>query len=203
MGNIKQWIPEMVTSERDPSPDVDRIESAYEINYPDGALSNIVAMDVWHHLACPEQALDEWHRALQHGGRVVLMEPGMSLLGFLIFGLIHHEPVGWFTKFLPKSKWSADDETYFAAQSSAHRHFVRKQFPELLQGWTVKTKRLPALAYLTTGGFSKPQIGPNWFAKLFRMLETPASFFPWIFSTRLLVVLEKISDKPKQPSFLR
>ena len=108
MGNIKRWIPNATTSERDPSPDVDRQESAYLLSYPDGSLSNILAMDVWHHLEFPERALAEWRRCLRPGGRVILMEPGMGLLGQLVYGLLHPEPVGWKLPFKNGDQWSED-----------------------------------------------------------------------------------------------
>lgn len=189
MGNIKKWIPAVITSEKDPDPDAERQESAYQLSYPDESLGNILALDVWHHLEFPEKALNEWKRCLRVGGKVILMEPGMGLLGQLVYGLFHHEPVGWNTKFRGAAEWSEKEEQYFACQSSAHQHFVSKNLP-LDQTWIIETKQISSLVYLTTGGFSKPEMG-IWTATLLQLFQPIAKKFPSIFGTRLLVVLQK------------
>lgn len=191
MGNIKMWIPEITTSERDLSEDVDRQETAYRLNYRAGELGNIVAMDVWHHLEFPARALGEWRRCLRPGGRVILMEPAMGLLGQIIYGLVHHEPVGWRVRFGGAEDWSDEKEAYFACQSSGHRHFLKKENPDILAGWKLETEEIAAVAYMTTGGFSKPELGPEWVASAIRGLEPALEQLPRLFATRLLVILER------------
>lgn len=68
---------------------------------------------------------------------------------------------------------------------------MRKEFPGVTSGWEIRARELASLAYLTTGGFSKPQIGPEWFAYALLALESKASKLPRVFGTRLLVRLEK------------
>ena len=61
----------------------------------------------------------------------------MSVVGRLVYGNCHHEPLGFNT---PLSDHLADldapDTTrYFAAQSSSHRIFLRRELPKLFEGW--------------------------------------------------------------------
>ena len=42
IGQIKEFIPDCVTSDLFPNPGVDRVESAYLLSFPDGSLNNIV-----------------------------------------------------------------------------------------------------------------------------------------------------------------
>jgi len=193
MGNIKTVIPQCATSERIPNPNIDRLESAYKINADNESIGALIYFDVWHHLEYPGQALQEAHRVLEPGGRVLLMEPAMSPLGTLIYGLFHHEPLGWKHRFNTDPVGEPENEDYFAAQASAWRLFVNKEYPQLLAPWNIrKIKKITALAYAASGGFSKPQLYPDWAYPHIKTLETllPAS----LCATRLMVVLEKQSS---------
>jgi SAM-dependent methyltransferase len=94
MANIKEVIPHCVTTDLFENPWIDRRENAYRLTFAKGAVANLILCDVWHHLAHPGTALGEFARVVQPGGRVVLFEPGMGLLGKLIYGCFHHEPLG-------------------------------------------------------------------------------------------------------------
>lgn len=68
MGNVKQFIPDCLTSDIFPNPWLGRVESAYSLSFPDGGLSNMILFDVWHHLEYPAYALEEAARVLKPGG---------------------------------------------------------------------------------------------------------------------------------------
>jgi SAM-dependent methyltransferase len=132
-----------------PYPWLDRVENAYKLTFADATLSNLLMVDVFHHLRYPGAALREFQRVLQPGGRVIMMEPGLRLLGHLVYGLLHAEPIGraadmqWFA---PEG-WSADDMDYYAAQGNATRIFVQGHFSERLGDWNIlEVKRMAALA---------------------------------------------------------
>src|SRR5450432_4271355 len=94
MGNIKDVIPECVTTDLFPNPWLDRQENAYRLSFADGSVSNLILFDVWHHLRYPATALAEFRRVVAKGGRVIVFDPAISWTGRLIYGLFHHEPVG-------------------------------------------------------------------------------------------------------------
>lgn len=194
IGSIKQTVPECLTSDLFPNPWLDRQENAYRLSFADGEVTNLILFDVWHHLEHPGTALAECRRVLAPQGRLIVFEPGMGLLGRLVYSLGHpepvafHQPVEWFAP----PDFNVADPPYFAAQSRAHRLFVRGEQREELAGWRVlKVVRLASLAYFLSGGFSKPQMCPTVLHPCVRLLDSLLARLPSLFAVRLLVVLEK------------
>jgi hypothetical protein len=131
---------------------------------------------------------------LRKGGRVIMLEPCMSALGMLVYGIPHDEPIA-VTKeieWLAPEGWAPENIDYYAAQGNATRVFVGNKFRSKLTDWQkLETIRLSAMAYAASGGFSKPQLYPSSMMPLIKKLETILDLFPALFATRLLVILEK------------
>jgi len=194
MGHIREVIPNCVTTELFPFPWIDQIENAYKLSFANESVSDLISTDVFHHLKYPGTALNEFHRVLRPGGRVLLLEPCMSLLGLLVYGGFHAEPVA-ITKIIEwvaPEGWSPENMDYYAAQGNATRIFVSKQYLPQLAAWkSVKTIRFSALAYAASGGYSGPQLYPTGMYSVVKSLGKILDLFPSLFATRLLVVLEK------------
>ncbi len=194
MGNIKEWIPDCVTTDLFPNPWLDRVESVYRLSCADSSASAFVLFDVFHHLRHPGAALADMRRALEKGGRVILIEPDMGALGRFIFGKFHHEPLGLGEKIEwdAPAGWNPDDHGYYAAQGNASRIFTDGELHEKLAGWrVVEVKRMPAFSYIGSGGFRGPQVYPRSLLPLVRAVENIFALLPGLFSTRLIVVLER------------
>lgn len=194
MGAVKEFIPTCMTTDIFPNPWLDQQENAYALSFADSSVSNLILLDVFHHLIYPGTALKEFHRVLRAKGRVIILEPAMSLLGKLIYGLFHHEPLGLQNPI----SWFAPDgidpkETgYYAAQANASKVFVGEKFKAALNSWDIPIlKSLTDIAYVASGGFSKPQFYPSSFLPVLRGFEKILGLWPNLFATRLLVVLEK------------
>jgi SAM-dependent methyltransferase len=194
MGNIKKFIPDCVTSDLFPNPWLDRVESVYGLSFPDSSVSNLILFDVWHHLEHPANALAEARRVLVPGGKLILMEPAMSLLGKMVYGRCHHEPVGFD---IPLSAEMADmthpdSNRYFAAQSSAHRIFKNRELPKLLEGWNIESiKQITSFAYWGSGGFSGPQLYPDHLYSVIHTMDKILGLLPSLFAARLLITFKK------------
>ena len=192
--DITETIPQCVRTDIFPNPWIDRVENAYDLSFPDASVSAVILFDVFHHLRYPGAALSEIHRVLMPAGRVIIFEPCISLLGFIVYGVFHDEPlamkqpVQWEA---PKS-WSPADLDYYAAQGNATRIFLRQGIPIAGSGFCMlTTKRLSAISYVASGGYSKPQLYPDRAFPLMRLVDRMCGLLPGIFATRLLVVLEK------------
>jgi SAM-dependent methyltransferase len=196
MGNIRDHIPECLLTDLFPNSWLDRVENAYRLSFPDASVGHLVLFDVWHHLEHPANALAEFRRVLVPRGRVILLEPAMSAVGRLIYGNCHHEPLGFEA---PLSDCLADldapDATrYFAAQSSAHRIFLRRELPGLLEGWEIRAIRpITSFAYFGSGGFRGRQLCPESLYSLVKLADGILGLAPRLFAARLLIC---ISRKP-------
>lgn len=192
IGNIKMVIPQAICTDLFNNPWIDQVENGYKLSFADNSVSVLILFDVFHHLQYPGTAFDEFHRVLKPGGKLIIFDPSISITGFLVYGLFHHEPVAWFKKIQWKAAggfdpWSA---SYYAAQGNAERVFFSKKYSNRLENWTVElSKKYSALNYILSGGYSKPQLFPSSKYPLITKIEKVLDHFPKLFATRLLVVL--------------
>jgi SAM-dependent methyltransferase len=194
IGAIKRYIPECITTDIFANPWIDRRENAYALKFSSGTVSNLILVDVFHHLKFPGTALSEFWRVLREGGRVIMLEPGMGALGKFIYGCLHHEPLGLrdsITWFAPPG-FDPENAGYYAAQSNASKVFLGRKFNSELAPWRIiRARQLPEFAYVASGGFSKPQLYPEVILPLILKTERAFERWPEFFATRLLIVLEK------------
>lgn len=194
MGNVKAFIADCITSDIFPNPWLDRTENAYALSFADQSLANVILFDVWHHLEYPANALAEVARVLQPGGRLLVMDPAMSATGRFVYGLFHHEPLAFDAAFEPRAVPlpNVHDLPYFAAQSSATRLLVKREIPELLEGWrAVAIEHITSFAYLASGGFRGRQLYPDQFLPAMRLVDRVLGTLPSLFAARSLVVMER------------
>lgn len=194
IGNLKQVIPACICTDLFPNPWIDQVENAYRLSFQDHSVSDLVLFDVFHHLRYPGTALEECYRVLRPGGRLILFEPCVSILGRIVYGILHHEPLGlhqdieWFAP----ENWKPEEIDYYASQANAWRIFISENFKDRLTHWDiVSIIRLSALSYVASGGFSKPQFYPDFAYPFMQLLDRIGDTMPYFFATRLLVVMEK------------
>jgi SAM-dependent methyltransferase len=194
IGNIRDVIPGCIRTDLFANPWIDQVENAYSLSFQDGECSHLILFDVFHHLRHPRTALQECRRVLQNGGRVILFEPYVSLAGRLVYGPLHHEPIGFDQPIAldaPES-WSADRDAYYAAQGNATRLFWKREYPEILKGWDVVAReRLGAWSYALTGGYSKPQLYPSALYGVMSSFDRLLELAPQLAALRTLVVLRR------------
>ncbi len=194
MGSISEVMPNCVRTDLFPYPWLDRVENAYRLSFADASVSNLLMVDVFHHLRYPGNALQEFQRVLPRGGRIIMMEPGLGILGRFIYEWLHVEPVGKPQEITWEAPtgWSSNDMDYYAAQGNATWIFRQRRFENKLGQWNIiEVKEIAALAYAASGGYSGPQLYPTNAHPLIKSVEKILQPLPKLFATRLLVVLEK------------
>ncbi len=197
IGRIREIIPDCILTDLFKNPWIDQQESAYRLSFSDQSVSHLILFDVFHHLQYPGDALEEFHRVLSPGGRLILFEPAAGVLGRIIYGLFHPEPLA----LNQMITWKANDSKslsesgYYAAQGNAWRIFRQKEFSnERASLWTdVRVQTWSALAYLLCGGFSRPQVIPTDFQSFVHKIEFLLDWIPTLTASRMLIVLEKKS----------
>jgi SAM-dependent methyltransferase len=194
IGNLKSVVPRAICTDIFNNPWIDRVENAYRLTFENNSISNIVLFDVLHHLEYPGTAFTEFKRVLNKSGRIIIFEPAISLLGRIVYGVFHHEPMA----LKEEIKWKAPPGFnpgrlgYYAAQGNASRIFFKKRYLKYLDDWNIiYRKRISSLAYVCSGGYRKPQLLPGFMMPLMDFSDRIFNLFPSIFATRLIVVLGK------------
>jgi len=83
--------PDIVAMDITVGPRSNVVADAHLLPFQDRAFTNVVGIDVFHHLARPGQVLAEVARILTSGGRLILVEPWAGPFGRLIYRHFHHE----------------------------------------------------------------------------------------------------------------
>jgi SAM-dependent methyltransferase len=93
IGNLKQRLDNVVSTDIQFGPWLDCVADAQKLPFADGFVSNIVMVDVLHHIEFPINFFREAARVLRPGGRIVMVEPAITWGSTLFYRLLHHEPV--------------------------------------------------------------------------------------------------------------
>lgn len=193
IGRIKEVIPASVTTDVEPTAWADLVVDAAQLPFGEGAVANLVLLDVFHHLARPAAFLDEAVRVLAVGGRLVLLEPYCSPLSTIAYRRVHHEGIDLeadpFADAPERaaSPWTANlaVPTLAFFRRTAE---LQRRWPELAM---VERRRLTLFVYVLSGGYSRRPVAPG-------ALYRPLSVAEWLLSPllpaaafRCLVVLER------------
>ena len=193
-GNVKEIISNCITSDQFIDSNIDQIESIYNLSFKDSSISNIIMLDVFHHLEFPALAVKEIHRVLVKKGRVIMIEPGMGLIPKMIFKIFHSEPLGLKIKIDWKKipNFIPSPDSYFAAQSVPWRAFYNQELNLENKFKKIQIKPFSDFAYLASGGYSYPSFYPIFLYKIIKKIDQFLTFLSKkIFSARILVVLSK------------
>ena len=184
-----------------PSPWVDVCADAQALPFADGSFDGITMLDVLHHIEHPRRFFAEAARVLRPGGRIALMEPGITPLSWLFYTYLHEEPVDMSADPLgpldaapdpakdPFDSNQAIPTLMFKRQE--HRIAFNEAFPDL----SVKDRQwLSLFAYPLTGGFKPWSLLTGGMADvLIRAEDYLMPFIGPLMAFRLMVVVEKKS----------
>lgn len=197
-GNLKDHLPDVVTSDIQFSPLLDLVADAQHLPFADGALGNIVMLDVLHHIEFPIHFFEEAARVLRPGGRIVMIEPAITWGSVLFYRFIHHEPVRMSVDPLCRGIPRSDRDPYESNQAIptliATRY--RKRFEDELGVLQIRKVEWFALAvYPLTGGFKPWSMVSARIASLGMRLENKLeAALGRLFGFRMLLMVEKTRD---------
>lgn len=194
-GNLKDSMPGVLSSDIVPADWLDILLDAQTLPVATGSLANVVGVDVLHHIEYPRRFLVEAQRVLEPGGRVVVVEPAITPVSWLVFKLGHPEPVHLRVDPLADGLPNPTKHPFESNQAiptllaGRHRSRLEREVPELR---LVHRQRLSPFAYPLSGGYRPWCLLPARFVEPVLRLEsrvTPA--LGPLMAFRLLLVIEK------------
>ncbi len=194
-GNLKEFSSNVISTDLALTPWLDAVADAQSLPFPDGVFTNIIMIDVLHHIEQPRLFLSEAERLLEPGGRIIMVEPAITLLSAPFYKWFHPEPVDM--KADPLAQISPDPERdLFDANQAIPTLLCGRDFKRLTQHFPslrLKTiEKFDFFAYPLSGGFRRWSLIPVWAVPGILKLENLIS--PFISSWgafRMLAVFEK------------
>lgn len=195
-GFFKEMYPEVMATDVAPSPFADRVVDAAALPFADDALGTIVFVDVFHHLPRPEQFLREAARTLRPGGRLVMLEPWMGLMGRLLFRYVHHEDSDLSVP--PADPWGAADKDPMLGNAALPYLYFRagghvEQMDVPLR--VIHRRAFASLPWVLSGGFQPISFLPAAFVSAAEVVDRFVSLIPSVTATRCFLVLEKTGER--------
>jgi SAM-dependent methyltransferase len=158
IGNLKERLPDVVATDLQFAPWLDCVANAQRLPFAKDVASNIVMVDVLHHVEFPYRFFSEAGRVLRKGGRIVMIEPAITWGSTLFYRFLHHEPVCTSADPLLDGEPAPDRDPYDSNQAIpsliATRHRVRfhRLFPDLR---IVSVNWFSFAVYPLSGGFRR------------------------------------------------
>ena len=170
-GFLKDYIPDLITSEILQIPSIDIVLDGQHLPIHKASLRGIVMFDVFHHIPQVESFLSEASKCIKPGGVIVMHEPWVTWWSRIVYKHLHHEP------FDPDSKyWIFPEGGPLSQANSAlpwivfHRdqELFERKYPLLqIKGIKLHTP----FCYLLSGGVSLRSFLPGSLFRLFRLIE--------------------------------
>lgn len=195
-GNLKEFAPSVVCTDIVKLPWLDVVADAQQLPFAKGSLANIVLFDTLHHLENVRHFFDEALRVLKPGGRVIIMDPYISVCSWPIYHFLHPEPVDFDQDPLALIPARPGRKPFDANQAISTILFERssRRFHDLYPNLKkLRHHRLAFFAYPLSGGFEHPSLVPTWMIRPVLALERFLGVLSRYLAFRMLVVLEKES----------
>ncbi len=171
-GFLHDYLPNLITSEIFPCPDIHAVLSGHDLPFATRSLRAIVMTDVLHHIPQPRRFFHEVTRCVRPGGCVAMVEPWVTDWSRFIYTHLHHEP------FLPESPtWEFATSGPLSGANGAMPWILfardRTRFEQEYPALRIQTiQPMMPFRYLVSGGVSLRSLMPGWTTGLWRNVET-------------------------------
>lgn len=197
-GNLKEYLPNVISTDIIPSSWLDCVCDAQSLPLKDNSISNILAIDTLHHIERPVLFFKEAERVLHPGGRIILLDPAITPLSWFFYHFIHEEPVILQSNPLENGPLSPNRKPFDANQAiptllfGKYKKDFSAAFPELL---IIENSFMSLWGYPLSGGFKPWSLIPSFaIAPLLRFEKKIEPYLGRLLGFRLLIVLEKKMD---------
>src|SRR5262249_21742130 len=194
-GNLGDVLTDVIPTDVTPSAWVRAAIDAHALPFRDGAVANIIGVDVLHHLERPVRFLAEAQRVLADRGRIVLVEPGITPVSWVSYKLFHPEPVDLRADPLADGPRDPDRDPADANQAipTLLAGRWRRRAATALPGLRLMVRARAALfAYPLSGGFRRWSLVPaRLVAPLLRVERALQPALGRLLGFRVLLVYER------------
>ncbi len=159
-GFIKDVFPDVITSDVQELPNVDKVFSVSDMPFENESVDAFFMIDVLHHVTVPGAFFREALRCLKAGGKIVMIEPANTLWSRFIYKSFHHE------SFDTQAQWELPEGGPLSQGNGALPWIIfsrdRWIFEEEFQALQIVRicSHTPFL-YLLSGGLTLRQLAPS------------------------------------------
>jgi SAM-dependent methyltransferase len=195
-GNLKEYASNVISTDIVPFPGLDAVADAQALPFQDSCFDNIVAVDVLHHVERPQRFFSEAERVLRPGGRIILVEPGVTPVSWIFYKLLHPEPLLVSADPFVEGPSDPDRKPFDANQAIPELVFgrYRREFENRFASLKlVRRERFSWLVYPLSGGFRRWSLIPERCLRAMIAMELKLTpFVAWLMAFRLFLVVEKL-----------
>jgi len=195
VGNFAATSEDIITIDIQQAAWLDVAADAAYLPFGDGTFTNIVLLDILHHIEFPSLFFQEASRVLTPGGRVVMLEPAITPVSWLFYRYFHPEDVDLQADPYFVGQPESQRDPYSANQAIPTLMFLRgkdrfeRKHPELR---IIKVELMSLIAYPLSGGFRRWSLIPHSLVEpLLRIERSCVPLFGKLMAFRLFVVLER------------
>jgi SAM-dependent methyltransferase len=190
-GFIKKIIPNAITSDVIPLPELDRCFNATQMPFEANSVDCFCMINTLHHIPDVGAMFREFERCLKPEGKVITIEPANTPFSRWIYTHFHHE------SFDPTAGWLLPEGGPLSTSNQALPWIVfhrdRKRFKREFPNLEIESIQLHTpLRYLLSGGFTLRQLLPESLYPATRFLDTILlrPLYPWL-ALFMTIVLSK------------
>lgn len=195
-GSFAAFAPDVISCDITPCPWLDCAADASQMPFADASLSNIIMIDVLHHLSDPTGFLAGAARTLAPGGRVLLIEPYVSPISWIAWRFFHDENIDMSVDPLaPSSSSGSSDDPWEANIALPTLIFWRNlaAFRTRFPAFRIEhRRRFDLLLYPLSGGFERKRYVPLPLVPFVAALERLLTPLAPLLAFRGMVVLERV-----------
>jgi SAM-dependent methyltransferase len=198
-GNLKGFMPDVISSDVQESAWLDVVADAQRLPFAPASFANIVMFDVLHHIERPRLFLEEAARILKPHGRVIVCEPAITPVSYWFYRHFHPEPVCLKVDPLARAKPTQSRDPWDSNQAIPTLIFGREsqRLARLMPSLRIHAvRRFGFFAYPLSGGFRPWSLLPHWLVTPLLTIEHGLEgVLGPLMAFRLLGVIEKCPEE--------
>jgi SAM-dependent methyltransferase len=202
IGNLKGRLSQVVATDIQFATWLDCVADAQHLPFLADCASNIIMVDVLHHIEFPAVFFREAERVLRPGGRIIMIEPAITGGSTLFYRLFHNEPVRSSADILTEGSASTGRDPYASNQAIPTILVTRDwerfhaQFPHLA---IKRVDWFSFVSYPLSGGFRRwALIGSGLGRHLLRIERAIEPFLGRAMAFRMMIAIEKYPTRRPQ-----